>query len=109
MTSSDPLHHHGHHGTDCSALGGAVRDPVCGMKVDPATSPHRAEHDGRTFYFCSAGCRTKFTANPAAYLEARPEPPATPAGTIYTCPMHPEIRQVGPGNCPICGMALEPE
>ncbi|MGD4056805.1 heavy metal-binding domain-containing protein, partial [Xanthomonas citri pv. citri] len=63
-----------------------------------------------TFHFCSAGCRTKFAADPAKYLakDKAPEPEA-PAGTIYTCPMHPEIRQVGPGSCPICGMALEPE
>jgi Cu+-exporting ATPase len=87
-----------------------VKDPVCGMTVDPATSKHRFEHHGETFHFCSAGCRTKFAADPAKYLakEKAPEP-ELPAGTIYTCPMHPEIRQVGPGSCPICGMALEPE
>jgi Cu+-exporting ATPase len=88
-----------------------VKDPVCGMDVDPHTAKHRAEHQGRTYYFCSAGCRTKFVENPARYLEAavaqaKPEPVA--AGAIYTCPMHPQIRQVGPGSCPICGMALEP-
>ena len=87
----------------------AVRDPVCGMSVDPATSKHRFEHQGQTFHFCSAGCRTKFAAEPAKYLKDKAPPPETPAGTIYTCPMHPEIRQVGPGSCPICGMALEPE
>ncbi|MBP0111306.1 heavy metal translocating P-type ATPase [Bradyrhizobium vignae] len=87
-----------------------VKDPVCGMTVDPATSKHRFEHHGEIFHFCSAGCRTKFAADPAKYLakEKAPEP-EMPAGTIYTCPMHPEIRQVGPGTCPICGMALEPE
>src|SRR5262245_18212541 len=87
-----------------------VIDPVCGMTVDPHTTPHRAVHQGRTYYFCAAGCRTKFTANPGKYLagqETAPEP--VPEGTIYTCPMHPQIRQVGPGSCPICGMALEPE
>ncbi|MEA2994845.1 MAG: P-type Cu+ transporter, partial [Alphaproteobacteria bacterium] len=75
---------------------------------DPATARPRAEHDGRTYYFCSAGCRAKFAADPAKYLG--PLAPATPApaGAIYTCPMHPEIRQAGPGVCPICGMALEP-
>jgi len=87
-----------------------VKDPVCGMMVDPHTSTHRAEHGGRTYHFCSAGCRTKFLADPARYLDpamtAASEP--VPEGTIYTCPMHPEIRQVGPGSCPICGMALEP-
>src|SRR5438309_8539277 len=80
-----------------------VRDPVCGMQVDPATAKHRAEHDGRSYFFCSAGCRTKFVATPARYLgEAVPPLAATPPGTIYTCPMHPQIRQPGPGACPIC-------
>ncbi|RUP11282.1 heavy metal translocating P-type ATPase [Hyphomicrobium sp.] len=102
---------HGHteheHAVDASAK---AKDPVCGMTVDPHTAKHRAEHGGKTYYFCAAGCRTKFVADPARYLEpeaAKAEP--VPAGTIYTCPMHPEIRQVGPGSCPICGMALEPE
>jgi Cu+-exporting ATPase len=79
------------------------------MDVDPHKTPHRAEHLGRTHYFCSAGCRAKFIADPDRYLEpeaARTQP--VPQGTIYTCPMHPQIRQVGPGSCPICGMALEP-
>jgi Cu+-exporting ATPase len=79
------------------------------MSVDPATSKHRFDHHGQTFHFCSAGCRTKFAADPAGYLGEKAPPPETPAGTIYTCPMHPQIRQVGPGSCPICGMALEPE
>lgn len=86
-----------------------VKDPVCGMSVDPATSKHRFEHAGHTFHFCSAGCRTKFAAEPDKYLGEREPPPEMPAGTIYTCPMHPEIRQDGPGTCPICGMALEPD
>ena len=86
------------------------RDPVCGMSVDPATSKHRFDYRGETYHFCSAGCRTKFAADPVAYLEKDSRPKAAvPEGTIYTCPMHPEIRQVGPGSCPICGMALEPE
>ena len=99
-------HHHAHdHGAATKVL-----DPVCGMTVDPATSKHRFEHHGETFHFCSAGCRTKFAADPAKYLAKDKAPePEMPAGTIYTCPMHPEIRQVGPGSCPICGMALEPE
>jgi Cu+-exporting ATPase len=87
-----------------------ARDPVCGMSVDPATAEHRFDHGGRTYYFCAAGCRTKFAADPARYLDPKPaaaEP--MPAGAIYTCPMHPEIRQDRPGSCPICGMALEPE
>jgi len=81
------------------------------MSVDPHTSLHRATHAGRTQYFCSAGCKTKFEAEPQRYLNpAQTKPTApTPVGTIYTCPMHPQVRQVGPGNCPICGMALEPE
>jgi len=86
-----------------------VKDPVCGMTVDPHTAKHRAEHAGRTYYFCADRCRTKFLADPALYLGpagARAEP--VNPGAIYTCPMHPEIRQVGPGSCPICGMALEP-
>jgi len=80
------------------------------MMVDPHATAHRAEHEGHPFYFCSAGCRTKFVADPAKYLtpaEVKSHEPV-PEGTIYTCPMHPEIRQVGPGACPICGMALEP-
>jgi Cu+-exporting ATPase len=98
---------HGHDHDEYVQAGGEapephqVRDPVCGMSVDPHTSLHRATHAGRTQYFCSAGCKTKFEAEPQRYLN--------PAQTIYTCPMHPQVRQVGPGNCPICGMALEPE
>ncbi|QCB44166.1 heavy metal translocating P-type ATPase [Sphingomonas sp. PAMC26645] len=87
-----------------------VTDPECGMTVDPAKTAHHAEHAGQTYHFCSAGCRTKFVANPDVYLgdKPKPEPKATP-GAIWTCPMHPQIRQEGPGTCPICGMALEPE
>ena len=85
-----------------------MKDPVCGMSVDPHTAKYRAEHEGHTYYFCADRCRTKFIADPSAYLtERKPEPVIE--GAIYTCPMHPEIRQVGPGSCPICGMALEPE
>ena len=96
--------HHHHHG---KAAQGNV-DPVCGMSVDPRTAKHRAEHRGHSYYFCSAGCRTKFVNDPQKYLGNR-ELESVPEGTIYTCPMHPEIRQVGPGTCPICGMALERE
>jgi P-type Cu+ transporter len=112
-------------------MSGEVRvfDPVCGMKVDPAATSHTHEHGGETFHFCSAGCARKFAAEPEKYLAARdgekgaccsghhghhghdhgnkPPAPAAP-GTKYTCPMHPEIVQDGPGSCPICGMALEP-
>ena len=90
---------------------GQARDPVCGMAVDPATAKHTAEYDGQTYYFCSGGCREKFAADPARFLAPKTEatpPESEPAGTIYTCPMHPQIQQVGPGVCPICGMALEP-
>jgi Cu+-exporting ATPase len=100
---------HGDHAHDHGAAA-KVRDPVCGMTVDPATSKHRFDHHGATFHFCSAGCRSKFAADPAKYLAKDKTPePEMPAGTIYTCPMHPQIRQAGPGTCPICGMALEPE
>ena len=92
-----------HHGRSTAT----AIDPVCGMKVDPEKSPHRADHSGQAHYFCSAGCQARFVADPEAYLKPAPPKPA-PAGAIYTCPMHPQIRQVGPGFCPICGMALEP-
>ena len=97
--------HHDHH-TEGKAN---VRDPVCGMSVDPATSRHRFDYRGETFHFCSAGCRTKFAADPKGYLDNSKPKAAVPEGMIYTCPMHPQIRQIGPGSCPICGMALEPE
>ena len=102
-------HDHSHHTHDSSApTDGKVLDPVCGMTVDPHTAKHRADYHGHPYYFCSAGCKTKFTADPPKYLgERTPEPVVE--GAIYTCPMHPQIRQEGPGACPICGMALEPE
>jgi Cu+-exporting ATPase len=111
----DHTHAHAHGGDCCGGASktkeetGRVKDPVCGMTVDPHTAKHRAEHAGRTYYFCADRCRTKFEADPARYLgpaQAHAEP--VKPGTIYTCPMHPQIRQVGPGSCPICGMALEP-
>jgi cation transport ATPase len=111
MTHHD--HHHGesgHHHRLSSAAPG-VKDPVCGMTVDPATSEHHAVHGRQTYHFCTEGCETKFKAAPERYL-SEVEDPATepaPAGAIYTCPMHPQIRRPAPGNCPICGMALEPE
>ena len=89
-------------------------DPVCGMKVDPSKAPATVEHEGATFYFCSPGCAAKFRTSPEKYTQAKPDaapshPPAKtePQGE-YTCPMHPEIKQPGPGSCPKCGMALEP-
>ncbi|WP_410055116.1 HAD-IC family P-type ATPase, partial [Microvirga sp. Mcv34] len=108
-----PGAHHHHHepaAHEPAADAGKVKDPVCGMMVDPHATPHRAQYGGKPYYFCSSGCQTKFMAEPAKYAEPaavrKAEP--VPEGTIYTCPMHPEIRQVGPGSCPICGMALEP-
>jgi Cu+-exporting ATPase len=115
----------------------SVQDPVCGMDVDPATSEHHHQLDGRTYHFCSPGCRSTFAANPSAYVgdssqrahfehagtehnhsghashgpagAPSRQPAATPGGDVeWTCPMHPEIRRPGPGSCPICGMALEP-
>jgi Cu+-exporting ATPase len=101
MSAATEYHHHS------PVIGGAI-DPVCGMTVDPHTAKHRADYRGHPYYFCCAGCKNKFTADPQKYLgERAPEPVVE--GAIYTCPMHPEIRQPGPGACPICGMALEPE
>src|SRR5207302_367322 len=107
-------HHHGHQdGRGQAAAGSAdrVKDLVCGMTVDPKTSKHRHEHAGTVYHFCSTRCRERFAADPERYLkpaaDAAPAP-SVPAGTVFTCPMHPEIRQIGPGSCPICGMALEP-
>jgi len=102
-------HDHGHHSHRDHHAPAKMLDPVCGMTVDPATSKHRFDHRGEAFHFCSAGCRTKFAADPRKYLEKTEAKEDVPEGTIYTCPMHPEIRQVGPGSCPICGMALEPD
>ncbi len=109
-----PMHEHasgccGHHAAQGHPSEKQLKDPVCRMTVDAETAKHRAEHAGQTYYFCSAGCRTKFVADPARYLEPKDDAKSdVPADAIYTCPMHPEIRQVGPGACPICGMALEP-
>ncbi len=110
----DGQHSHvGHHHDN-----GRVEDPVCGMAVDPATAKHHLIHDGAPVYFCSAGCQAKFEADPARYATVRvhtghahssPAPAqSAPEGTVWTCPMHPEIRRDAPGACPICGMALEP-
>ncbi|MDE1972997.1 MAG: cadmium-translocating P-type ATPase [Hyphomicrobiales bacterium] len=107
---------HSHHPHEASADEAAPApkaiDPVCGMSVDPAKSPHCHTYRSNAYYFCSASCRSKFAADPEKYLDrAAPKAMAAsvPEGTFYTCPMHPEIRQAGPGACPICGMALEPE
>ncbi len=87
-----------------------VEDPVCHMRVDPKTARFEHQHQNKTYYFCCQGCRDKFSADPAKYLVAAPAPPPAPVkpGVPYTCPMHPEVRQMGPGACPKCGMALEP-
>jgi len=108
-----------------SQVGESAIDPVCGMTVDPAKTPHRAEHGGRIWYFCCAACRGKFLADPARFAEAETacrgydhreqpshataaKPGASDPGATYTCPMHPEVRRKGPGSCPECGMALGP-
>jgi len=88
---------------------GRAADPVCGMSVDPQTARHRFAYRGHDYFFCSARCRERFAAEPEKFLQPRQADPAMPAGAIYTCPMHPEVKQAGPGSCPICGMALEPE
>jgi P-type Cu+ transporter len=107
---AQPGGHGGRHRREEPAPAGAVKDPVCGMSVDPHTTNHTALHAGHPYYFCSARCRERFIADPETYLAtAKARARAVPEGTIYTCPMHPEVRQVGPGSCPICGMALEPE
>lgn len=86
-----------------------ARDPVCGMSVDRATAKHFLRHEGEKHYFCSAGCKTKFEAAPADYRDgSKPQPKPAPKGTQYTCPMHPEVISDHPGDCPKCGMALEP-
>lgn len=118
------MDHHRHLST--ATTRSLVRDPVCGMEVDPASSQHHHELDGHTFHFCSAGCRSAFAANPVEFLtrsegntRAGHDPRAagddrvhatpSPGDEVeWTCPMHPEIRRPGPGSCPICGMALEP-
>ncbi|HMN46701.1 MAG TPA: heavy metal translocating P-type ATPase [Povalibacter sp.] len=106
------MNHSSHHGGSCCSqhAASAAKDPVCGMTVSP-DSPHVAQHAGVEYRFCCAGCRQKFIADPARYLQPTPlehAPQSAHASDIYTCPMHPEIRQQGPGSCPICGMALEP-
>ena len=111
---------HSHPHADAHAPANSSIDPVCGMTVKN-TSAHAADHQGQRYVFCSAGCRTKFLAEPMRYLKksiaqasqtkshATPKAEESPpAGKTYTCPMHPEVQQSGPGSCPKCGMALEP-
>ncbi|ACL62904.1 heavy metal translocating P-type ATPase [Methylobacterium nodulans] len=115
MSNHQHAHHregHGSHHHKKSPPAGTAKDPVCGMDVDPATTPHHTEYGGQTHHFCSVRCKGQFDADPAAYAAGKAMPrKAAPVaeGVIYTCPMHPQIRQPQPGNCPICGMALELE
>ncbi len=111
MAHTHDQHAHDRHHAPAADADSAI-DPVCGMTVDPHTAQWKHVHGGVTYYFCAAGCQAKFAADPARYLDpeaARKALEAIPEGTIFTCPMHPEIEQVGPGTCPICGMALEPK
>lgn len=112
-------HHHnpkhgepGHDHSACSIQGkttSEVIDPVCGMKVDPKSAKGGAsEYKGQLYYFCNPKCKTKFDNEPEKYLSPKKEHTNLPLDVEYTCPMHPEIKQIGPGSCPICGMALEP-
>jgi len=98
---------HGHAHDHAAPAG--VRDPVCGMTVDPATAKYRHTYNGQDYFFCAERCRSRFAAEPEKFLQPNPVQEEMPEGTVYTCPMHPEVRQVGPGSCPLCGMALEPE
>jgi Cu+-exporting ATPase len=112
-------HHHSHvgtqkkvsHGDMKAALQGKYTDPVCGMSVSPDTAVGKYDFENKTYYFCSNCCLNKFRQNPRAFLEEKKEEQfeAESQGIEYTCPMHPEIVQIGPGSCPICGMALEPK
>jgi YHS domain-containing protein len=110
---STPSHSHpdGHAGcsTHTADSGAKAVDPVCGMTVDPATAAHRAAHEGRDYFFCSAGCRTKFVAEPDRYLGEKPQPAPVVPGAIYTCPMHPDVTSDKSGKCPKCGMDLKAE
>ncbi|MGE0525991.1 MAG: heavy metal translocating P-type ATPase [Bdellovibrionales bacterium] len=113
---NNPYDHPGHHSC-CSvkpttqATPALIRDPVCGMMIDSGSVKGGSLHyKGETYYFCNLKCKTKFQTEPEKYLiPTKTQPARIAKDAIYTCPMHPEIRQKGPGNCPICGMALEPE
>ena len=102
-------HRHAHSGPDRSATSDVTaRDPVCGMTVNTTTAKYRHEHAGRSYFFCGAKCLDKFKADPQRFLAGEETPPAAPAGTLWTCPMHPQVVRNEAGSCPICGMALEP-
>ncbi|MBT0669353.1 heavy metal translocating P-type ATPase [Novosphingobium profundi] len=100
--------HHCQHGHEHAPASTTV-DPVCGMQVDPDAAKHHAAHGGQDFHFCSARCRARFVEDPERWLSGSGEEQVVPEGAVWTCPMHPEVRQDHPGACPICGMALEPE
>ena len=125
---SHPGHMHMNGSTIAGGTGSAIKDPVCGMTVNPAAARH-IEYAGKTYYFCSASCETKFQSAPDQYIgaisapagherpdsqahgttqSAGPNKAAAKGNTKYTCPMHPEIVRDAPGDCPICGMALVP-
>ena len=99
------------HGEMKAAPGGEFVDPVCGMSVQPETAAGKYEFEGKTYYFCSGGCLTRFRQDPQQFLKQKKNERlhGESKGVEYTCPMHPEIVQIGPGSCPICGMALEPK
>jgi Cu+-exporting ATPase len=105
---------HGHHHAMSDAPAGTVHDPVCGMDIDPKDEAGTFDHAGITYHFCSKGCLEKFRADPARFLggdelaDGKRKGEKAPSDAVYTCPMHPQIQQIGPGSCPICGMALEP-
>ena len=82
-------------------------DPVCGMSVDPHTAKHRFAYKGQDYFFCSGRCRERFAAEPDKFLQPKAAEPAAKPGSIYTCPMHPEVKQIGPGSCPICGFVTK--
>ena len=116
MSQHDHSHHKGchdghHHGSGNGKNGeDPAIDPVCGMKVDTSAGKPRFEHEGRLYHFCSQRCHDRFAGDPEHYLSGahKQAEKEAPKGTLYTCPMHPEVVQEGPGTCPICGMALEP-
>ena len=96
------------HGEMMATPPGAETDPVCGMSVNPETAAGKYDYNDKTYYFCSTGCREKFKKDPESFLKPQQDAADLPKGVEYTCPMHPAIVQIGPGSCPICGMALEP-
>src|SRR5579864_1188358 len=107
---TEAAHHHHSHVSSADSGAVKVKDPVCGMMVDPQKTPHRAHYRDQDYFFCNPKCREKSEADPAKYVAPKTQEPvaASMPGTIWTCPMHPQIRQPQPGSCPICGMALEP-